>query len=168
MPRQRREKGMRACSFTGHRSIAPSHRDRIIPLTQRAIEYAYSEGCRDFYVGGALGFDTLAAREVIRFRMFHPDARLILLLPCMNQDERWSGSQRSAYEHILSSADEISYIAENYFDGCMRERNLRLAECADMVIAYVGRSRSGAAQTARMAESLGKKVYNLYPTLEEK
>ena len=168
MPRQGREKDMRACSFTGHRSITASHRDEIIPLTARAIEYAYSEGCRDFYVGGAVGFDTVAAREVIRFRMSHPDVRLIMLLPCMNQDERWSGRQRSAYEHILSSADEITYISESYRDGCMRERNLQLAERADILIAYVGRRNSGSAQTAKMAENLGKKVYNLYPTLERK
>ncbi len=156
---------MRACAFTGHRSITASHRAEIVPLTARAICYAYSEGCRDFYVGGAVGFDTVAAREVIRFRMSHPEVRLILILPCMNQDERWSSGQRSAYEHVLSSADEIAYIAESYYDGCMRERNLRLAELADIVIAYVGRRNSGSAQTVRMAERLGKRVYNIYPTL---
>jgi len=32
---------------------------------------------------------------------------------------------------------------------------------ADMVISYVSRSNSGAAQTVRMAHALGKEVYNL-------
>jgi predicted Rossmann fold nucleotide-binding protein DprA/Smf involved in DNA uptake len=50
----------------------------------------------------------------------------------------------------------------------MRERNKMLAERADLVISYVGRARSGSAQTAKMAQRLGKTVYNLYPTLDAK
>lgn len=156
---------MRACSFTGHRRIEAAHIEKIIPLLSRAVAYAYGEGCREFYAGGALGFDTLAAREVVRFRMSHPDVRLILILPCVGQDRLWSASERSAYEHLLSAADEVRYASESYTPDCMRRRNALLAEAGDLVIAYVGRSRSGSAQTARIAESLGKKVYNLYPAL---
>ena len=154
------------CSFTGHRIIDRDHTDAIGDLLSRAVEYAYSEGCRTFYAGGAMGFDTLAAREVIRFRITHPDVSLVLILPCVNQNERWSESATSAYEFILSSADEVRYISDEYTDGCMRERNLALVDACDILIAYVGRSRSGAGQTVRMAEKAGKRVYNLYPTLE--
>jgi predicted Rossmann fold nucleotide-binding protein DprA/Smf involved in DNA uptake len=49
----------------------------------------------------------------------------------------------------------------------MRERNFRLADRADILIAYVGHNRSGSAQTARMADNMGKTVYNLYKALEE-
>jgi hypothetical protein len=38
---------------------------------------------------------------------------------------------------------------------------MRLAECADILIAYVNRWQSGAAQTVRMAQRLGKEVVNL-------
>lgn len=155
-----------ACSFTGHRQIKPEHRERIASLLARAVEYAYSEGCRDFCAGGAIGFDTLAAREVVRFKLYHPDVRLVLLLPCRNQDGKWSAAQRSAYEFLLSVADEISYSSDEYTPDCMRRRNRLLAERCDILIAYVGRARSGASQTAKMAERLGKRVYNLYPTLE--
>ena len=158
---------MKSCAFTGHRQIKNEHRSALPALVLRAVEYAYSEGCRDFFAGGALGFDTVAAREVIRFRMRHPDVRLVLLLPCQNQTDMWSGYQQEAYDHVLACADEVKYISESYFDGCMRERNFALANAADILIAYVGRGRSGAAQTVRFAESLGKTVYNLYPTLEK-
>jgi uncharacterized phage-like protein YoqJ len=136
-------------------------------LLGRAIEYAYSEGCRDFICGGAIGFDTLAAREMIRFRMTHTDARLILALPCIEQDLKWSDSQRNAYNFTLSSADEVIYISDSYTKTCMAERNRYLAEKCDMLIAYVGRTTSGAAQTVRMAEKLNKRIYNLYPTLHK-
>jgi predicted Rossmann fold nucleotide-binding protein DprA/Smf involved in DNA uptake len=44
----------------------------------------------------------------------------------------------------------------------MKKRNEYLAEVADVVIAYSGRERSGSAQTIRMAEKLGKRVFNLF------
>lgn len=154
------------CSFTGHRAIKPPHRGRISGLIYRAIEYAYGRGCRDFVSGGAIGFDILAAREVVKFRMAHSDVRLLLMLPCINQDERWSEADRSSYEYVLSVADEVTYVADKYTDGCMRERNFKLASACDILVAYVGRSNSGAAQTLRMADNMGKEIYNLYPTLE--
>lgn len=157
----------KVCSFTGHRLIKKEHFSRLCALIDRAIDYAYSEGCRTFISGGAVGFDTLAARSVIRFRLSHPDARLVLLLPCINQDEKWSDAQRDAYEHILSSANEVEYVFDEYTDSCMKERNFRLADRADILIAYVGHNRSGSAQTARMADNMGKTVYNLYKALEE-
>ena len=155
------------CSFTGHRSVKATHKNKITPLIARAIEYAYKEGCRDFLSGGAVGFDTLAAREVLRFRLSHSDVRLILVLPCINQDERWGDGDRNNYEYLLNVADEVIYVADEYTDTCMRERNFKLASMADILIAYVSRYNSGAAQTVRMAEKMGKQIYNLYPTLEK-
>ena len=156
---------MKTCAFTGHRKIEERHRKDIVSLLSRAIAFAYEGGCRDFVTGGALGFDTLAAKEIIRFRMSHPDARLVIILPCRNQSSSWSDSQVSTYEYTLANADEIEYVADEYTDKCMRDRNQRLAERCDMMIAYVSRPYSGSAQTVRMATSSGKTVYNLYPAL---
>lgn len=150
------------CSFTGHRVIEEWHRGRIQGLISTAIKYAYAAGCRDFMCGGALGFDTLAAQEVIKFRQLHRDVRLVLCLPCMDQAEGWSDKSRSMYSHILESADEIIYASEVYTDSCMRERNFLLASRCDILIAYCGRPRSGSGQTVRMADSMGKEVINLY------
>lgn len=157
---------MKNCAFTGHRVISPRHRDRISDLIERAINYAYNLGCRNFIAGGAIGFDTLCAREIIKFRMEHNDVRLLLYLPCQNQDKNWSEAQKDAYGYILNLADEIKYVSDEYSNSCMKERNESLARDADILIAYVSRNYSGAAQTARMAERLGKTVYNIYPSLE--
>ena len=136
-------------------------------ILTRAINYAYSEGCRDFLSGGAVGFDTFAAREVIRFRISHPDVRLIMVLPCILQDELWSESQKNAYYHILKCADEVIYVNDEYTPDCMKKRNLVLAERCDIMVSYVSYAKSGAAQTESMARRLNKRVYNLYPTLEK-
>ena len=157
----------KACSFTGHRQIKTDHIPHLGALLDRAIKYAYAKGCRTFYTGGAIGFDTYAAREIIRMRITHPDIRLVILIPCYGQDALWSESQRDAYNHILTNADEVRYISEEYTPDCMKLRNKVLVEEADILIAYLSRSRSGAGQTVRIAQKLGREVYNLYPTLEE-
>ena len=157
---------MRVCSFTGHRQIKRTHTAPLPELLDRAVEYAYSQGCRLFLSGGAVGFDTLAARRVLAFRVTHPDVELELVLPCLNQDEKWTDPQKDAYAFLLSRADRVRYVAEEYSEGCMRERNAILASEADLLIAYISRPSSGSAQTARMAEKLGKRVYNLYPAAD--
>ena len=156
---------MRGCAFTGHRSINSEHKRKLPELLGRAIAYAYERGCRDFYSGGAVGFDTLAAREVIKFRITHNDVRLILHLPCVDQDLKWSDYQRRDYAYLISQADEIIYAADSSTPDCIKARNLRLAEDSDIMICYISRRASGAGQTAAMSKNLGREVYNLYSAL---
>ena len=153
---------MKSCSFTGHRSIDTADVKTLPGLIRRGIEYVYGEGVREFCVGGALGFDTMVAKEIISFRMSHPDIKLILVLPCLDQTDMWSYQQKDMYDFILSQADLVEYTSESYYKGCMRVRNKRLVDRADVVIAYLKRTTSGAAQTVRMAKEAGKIVYNLY------
>lgn len=157
---------MKTCSFTGHREIKKEHVKKLPGLVERAINYAYNNGCRKFVAGGALGFDTIAACEVVKFRMRHPDVLLVLFLPCIAQDSKWKPRQKKMYEYLLSEANEIEYVSEEYTGGCMKERNHRIADEADILIAYVSRTNSGAAQTVRMAKEGGKEIHNLYPSLE--
>ena len=158
---------MLTCAFTGHRNIKYEHRDKLSDLLLRAINYAYSKGCRRFVAGGALGFDTCAAKEVLKFRMSHPDVSLVLFLPCLDQDAGWTLGQKNFYDYILSEANEVKYISESYDKSCMKRRNQAMAEECDILIAYVGHARSGASQTLRIATELGKESYNLYSHLEK-
>lgn len=153
------------CAFTGHRQVEREAESLLPPLLSRAVAYAYAEGCRTFLTGGALGFDTLAARAVIAFRLAHRDVRLELLLPCIDQAEGWSPRRRAEYDWILSEADEVCYLADAYDKRCMIRRNAALADRCDLLIAYVGHERSGSAQTLRLATERGKRVYNLYYTV---
>ena len=153
---------MTACSFTGHRYIPSSDSEHLKALLDRAINYAYAKGIRTFNCGGALGFDTLAALAVLNKREEAPDVRLVLMLPCENQSEKWNSRDVAVYNDILARCDEKIFVSRVYDSDCMRKRNEMLACECDMLIAYVGRARSGAAQTMRMAASLGKEVYNLF------
>ena len=156
---------MKVCSFTGHRIIPEAHKAAMPAMLERAVNFAYSEGCREFCVGGALGFDTEAAKAVIKFRMSHSDVILHVVVPCADQADSWGASHRAMYDYLIGCADRVSVLSDSYHGSCMKERNRRLAESCDIMIAYCNRYASGAGQTVKMAELAGKKVYNLYSAL---
>lgn len=157
-----------ACSFTGHRKICKEHRSELASLLDRAILYLYENGCRDFYAGGALGFDTVAAKQVIAFRMLHRDVKLHLVIPCQDQSKSWSASDVRMYEYVLASADTVEFISDEYFRGCMLRRNDRLISLSDVTVAYYdGSERGGTAYTVKCAKKKGSVIFNLYPELEK-
>ncbi len=159
---------MESCSFTGHRLIESRHLPMLEEELKDAIHRAYEKGCRKFYAGGALGFDSMAALAVLSHRMFYPDTELHLVIPCRNQTERWHKADIDRYEYIMSRADTVEFLSDQYYDGCMRVRNQRLADLGDALIAYVGRDHSGSAQTLKMAQKAGKVILNLYKYLDSK
>ena len=151
----------KTCAFTGHRAIP---KDETEPLRRRlaeTVERLYREGYRVFLAGGALGFDRMAADAVLSLRKKYPEIRLHLVLPCGDQERLWRFSERLAYHKQVKQADEVTVLAERYYDGCMQARNARLIDGADYLVAYVTRTRSGAAQTLRMAERKGIGITNL-------
>ncbi len=156
---------MTTCAFTGHRRIPEEHRKSLQGLIGIAISHAYDLGCRKFIAGGAVGFDTMAAREVLRFRISHPDVSLQIFVPFIGQESQWNAAQQDAYNYIISSADEVRYVSENYHSACMRLRNQAMADACDLLIAYVDNPKSGSGQTLRMAEALGREIINLFDDL---
>ena len=54
------------CFFSGHRCLPED--PRLLPALEDAIRRASGAGCRRVLCGGALGFDTLAARTLLRPR----------------------------------------------------------------------------------------------------
>jgi uncharacterized phage-like protein YoqJ len=154
---------MLTCAFTGHRKIKPEHLSALPEMLYGEISRAYDLGCRRFIAGGALGFDTEAARQVIRFRLSHPDVYLSIYVPHIGQSDLWTNQQKSLYDYILAASDEVKYVSENYDKDCMRRRNEAMAKDCDILIAYVYSAKSGAGQTCRYAQHLGKEIHNIFP-----
>ena len=151
----------KTCFFTGHRIINPNDISFIKRCLNEEILNAINNGFTHFITGGALGFDTLAAEQVILMRENY-DIRLIIYLPCTNHGQNWGEFERARYERVLSEADEIYYVTkEPYRDGCMKKRNMAMVEASDLCIAFLKNSSSGTAQTVKMAEEKGAKVVNI-------
>ncbi len=150
-----------ACCFTGHRQLSAAEIPFLIKKTDAAIAALYGMGCRDFYAGGAIGFDTLAATRVLLFRETHPDVHLFLILPCRDQCRGWSEEEVRVYRALQNASDGYRYIRDRYDPQVMRDRNAALVAESEACIAYLVRPISGAAQTVRMAEKAGHLVINL-------
>lgn len=151
------------CCFTGHRSIPSDARFSVCERTQSAIRALYADGYRHFIAGGALGFDTLAAKTVLALKPHLAGITLTLMLPCADQSDAWKEQDQAEYERIKSLADEVVCLAPAYFDGCMQKRNQAMVDASSACIAYLTRSRSGAGQTVRMAERAGHRLFNTAP-----
>ncbi len=153
---------MTTCCFTGHRRLPRGIYPSLRAATEAAIRRAYAAGCRRFFAGGALGFDMLAAAIVTLLRdSEYPDITLTLLLPCRDQDSRWSEGDRRRYAAMLSAADVVHTLAPTYYEGVMRERNRALVASADLCIAYLTDRASGTGTTVTMAERRGIPVWNV-------
>ena len=123
-------------------------------------------GVMDFYSGGADGVDCWASLIVLELRQKNPALKLHLILPHEGQADRWSEPAQERYHWILEQADSVEYVSQEYYEGCMLDRNHRLVEAAGLLLAvYNGERRGGTAATVRYAQKRGKKIIILDPIL---
>lgn len=151
------------CFFTGHRRL-PKHRLEQIKsiIREKAILLIEEHGVEDFIVGGALGFDTIAAECILNLKNKYPNIKLHLYLPCYNQYSYWSDEDKYKWHMLASQADDYKYITESdYVDGCMHKRNHAMVDDAYYGLAYCLLERSGTGATVRYAEQKGRIVENI-------
>lgn len=104
------------------------------------------------YTGMALGTDTIFARAVLDLKKEGMDIRLVAVLPCANQDRKWSQKDQKRYREILQTADEVVQLSEEeYRPELMRIRNRWLVDHADMLIAVWDGSNSGTSNCVQYA-----------------
>ena len=149
------------CCFTGHRILPANELSAVVERLVTHIRALYAQGYRRFITGGAIGFDTLAARALIVLKREYPDLHFTMMIPCADQDARWTAAQRAEYARHKAAADELITLSERYYDGCMQARNAAMVAASSAVIAYLTRPRSGAGQTVRLAARSGARVFNL-------
>lgn len=149
------------CCFSGHRIIPNQERERIAHRLEEEIRKLIQQEYRYFGAGGALGFDTLAAQTILRLKSEFPHIKLILVLPCKNQADRWSAIDRAIYEDIKRQADKVVYVAESYTRDCMFKRNRHLVDYSSVCICYLTKASGGTAYTINYARAKGLLVNNL-------
>ena len=151
----------KTCCFTGHRVIEPGK----IPLIKRELEkeivLLIKSGYLYFETGGALGFDMIAAQTVLSLREKYAQIKLVLVLPCLSQTERWNASNKAIYEEIKKKADDIIYTSQEYNRGCMHKRNRYLIESSSICIAYLIKDFGGTVYTVKYAKNKGKAIINI-------
>lgn len=151
----------RTACFTGHRQIPKQDIKRIEKQLDIIIEKLYQNGVVFFVAGGAYGFDMLAEKAVLRAKESHSEIKLILVLPCRNQDKYWTAENKVIYADILKQADKVVYISESYNNGCMYKRNRHLVDFSGYCVAYLTKNVGGTAYTVDYARRNGLQIINL-------
>ncbi len=155
------KKRMQTCCFTGHRELPPEEQAEIASRLECVISAQYQKGIRYYGAGGALGFDALAARTVIRLRESYPDMKLILVLPCLTQTRGWRPEDVAEYERIKAQADKVVYMAQQYTPGCMHKRNRHLVDHSGVCVCYLTKESGGTAYTVNYAKRHGVEIINI-------
>lgn len=156
----------RSCSFTGHRCLPPKMESQIETAVETVILKLIEQGIIVFNAGGAVGFDTIAAETVLKLKSSYTNIKLHLVLPCCRDDQttNWTADQVTRYDFIAGKADSIEYVSEHVDKYCIKKRNVRLVELADVCVCYCNERnhRSGTAQTVRLAKEKGIEIINLF------
>ena len=148
-----------AC-FTGHREMnmpVGEIRRRLSAL----LDILISRGVLYYGCGGAWGFDFLAAEAVIEKKRLNSKVKLILVLPCKDQDKSWNSEQRATYSYIKTQADKIVYTQEFYSKGCMHKRNRHLVDNSSICISFLEKHQGGTFYTFNYAVQRGLEIFNL-------
>lgn len=147
-------------SFTGHREF--SHSPDIIEQLVEDIVLTYIErGYDTFLCGMAVGFDLLAGKVVLKLKEQFNDIKLVLCIPCDNQDNRYSFNDKKLYRFLLQKADDARYVSREYSVGCMLKRDRFMVDNSNLVIAYQVSYTGGTAYTTSYARQCCKKVVNI-------
>lgn len=155
---------MNSVCFTGHRKIKVSI--SLIRSLYKTITMLINDGYTNFYAGGALGWDMLCERVVLKLKKKYPDIKLHLILPCHIEQQtlNWKENDIIIFKKIFNSADTIEFISENYYDGCMKKRNAKMIELSQCCLCFYNKNNyaSGTGQTIRMAEKKNIKIINMF------
>ena len=148
--------------FTGHRTIKGAALRELPERLEEALIELIQSGYTVFRAGGALGFDTMVATEVLNLqRKLYPSMKLILAIPCVGQEDRWTPIQKALYKQIRQLANGEFVLSSHYYNGCMHKRNDFMVEHSSHLIAFVKRSEGGSAYTLRTAQKKGLSICNL-------
>lgn len=150
----------KVCCFTGHRKFNTPI-EILNANLENIISELYNDGISYFCTGGALGFDTVAAKKILSMKENFNDIKLVLVLPCKDQTKVWYNADIAEYENIKSKADKIIYITDSYTPTCMFERNRYLVDVSSVCVALYERNSGGTAYTVNYANLKGLKIYNV-------
>lgn len=154
----------KSCCFTGHRKVP--HKDSlwIRQRIRQEVTALNQQGFEIFFAGGAVGFDTIAAQEVLRLREEGlPRLRLVLALPYWGQNRTWPSEDSAAYQELIRQADVVIYVSSSYKKGCYFLRDRYMVDNSSLCLCYMkpNTRQGGTAYTVRYARLQGLPVINL-------
>ena len=153
------------CAFTGHRPQRLPWGTReadprcvaLKRLLEESIVQAAARGCDTFLCGMARGCDTYFAEAVLNLGF-----RLIAMVPCPEQADRWPEADRDRYRALLLRCEAIHVLENTYSEGCMQRRNRAMVDRADLLISVYDGSGGGTGSTVAYARESGVTIIPLW------
>lgn len=146
------------CCFTGHRFLSREERARLRISLRETLLDLLEQGVKVFFVGGALGFDTLAEQEILRLKNeTGREMYLVMVLPCQDSDKNWRERDTAVFRTLRRSADAVVYTGQEYTTGCMFVRNRYMVDHSSICVAYLRENtvRGGTLYTVNYAARRG-------------
>ena len=147
---------MPTCTFFGHRDCP----DTIKPkLRQVLIDLIDNHNVDMFYVGNQGRFDALVRSELRDLQREYPQINYAVVLAYMP-------SKQTEYDDYSDTMlpEGIESVHPRY---AISWRNNWILKQSDYVVTYITHSWGGAAQYAKQANHLKKRVFNIFPSLKE-
>ena len=161
------------CFFSGHRELPKEQMNNLFTVARQQITNAVvNYSIKDFYAGGAVGFDMIASMMVLsvkRNKYNHINLHLILPTPDYGRYQWKTVQEIEYYRLILQGVDTIETIAPSAYSGINFVRNQRLVELGcnlGIVYAEPDHKSGGTYSTIKMAQKNGTRIVNLYDFLD--
>lgn len=150
------------CCFTGHRDIPAGEEAAVRAKVREQALFLLAEGYNTFLVGGAVGFDMLAAEVLLDLREKEgKKLSLVSVLPFWRWRDKWPEWAKEREDEILEKCDEISFSRLKNSRQCYLDRDRKMVDRSSMCIAYCKKYGGGTAYTVRYAFKQGIRVVNI-------
>jgi len=153
------------CCFTGHRILPMDQMKEIERRTAQEVRRLVNKhNVRFFGVGGAIGYDTLAAKVLFRLRETEfPHIKIILVYPFETFTDRWTPTQKAEYKKLFPQYDKRVCMCSQSLTAAYLTRDRHLVEGSAYCICYCTRNFGGTAYTVKYAIQKGLQIRNVAP-----
>lgn len=132
---------LNTCCFTGHRYIPHKNVLSVQTSLKESIETLISKDVVNFICGGAIGFDTLAASEVIKAKDKYKYINLQLIIPFEGHYGKWNTRNTFEYKKILDACDKVTFASDKPTKDSFLLRNRMMVDNSAYCIAYYDQKR---------------------------
>ena len=115
--------------------------------------------------GMAEGFDLFAAETVVELKSSLEGIALVAALPYSEAAKRHSSQTTKRINAVLSKADAIISLSENYVPGCEHKRNRYMVDNSTRIIGYYNGLSGGTAHCWNYASEKNLELVNLYDSI---
>ncbi|MBM4762076.1 DUF1273 domain-containing protein [Bacillus sp. B15-48] len=110
---------------------------QLAPLLEEGLEWVV--------ISGQPGVELWAAEVVFELQQTNLELKLSVLIPFLNQEEKWIDTTKEWYESILAQADHVDSISKRQYESPMQLKaaNQFLVQKSDVLVLLYDHEREG-------------------------